>query len=1105
MNYCNFAKVIISRSTKDIETINWWNTQKDKENKKERLTNNINMKDRYYNYSIFMEKYPKMYLNFDQFRSKTTKLQSYLSDKKYWQNLNKSGQQHSFLGHFSLKNWLSLSSNERLQHQLVDCRPCSTVHFNFSTLHKSIAPNFENAHQLYEQGTENILKITSPNSNTTTKGMKVIKSIVNIIQPIVEQRLDMKFPRPISDSIMLSPPVTPKELQSTKIKVMQESRKKINESFTDGGNDVNNFLSSSISFREHDRIRLGNFFETKDNAQQRVNKSLEKEKTGKRKHKNHHGQFDSYRFDRTEFLAEIKSKNEGDTINWTALARKYQMTCNDKFPANGGQIIQEYARSKGINTIKFKSKVYKNQRAYFRRVRRAKKVVIVSRTKISLPTPRQSSHLKKDIKVKIASGDLYLGEEIAPKDIISTTITDGKLQQKTTVIHGRKFPLVRLRRIALQEQVSSGVLRYFSDQEYDSLTMDQLTSRYIRIGQKPPAGTLSDKIEHLKLTERTRKIKLWHDHSCILNHSYVCFTISWLYDPANYFTDIEYQEKYKDRKPINVQGIVEKPKLYIFGQSGSSDVEQSSYTAVRIEDLQILSEPITADNGNIKIFDVMRVFSGDGPARQFEIGQQRGGNYPCVCGVHANAHGNFVLCYGISPLTLDERVGLIKSTRCFEELKKGNLNPFQNLKKDDLIEELESRDIDIHNMLRPELQENLSTLLHGICRPPALMTTNPTLSTHHLNLNNYEIFGMEPLHDLSNFIQNIITELPSHISDKKLQKELEEFSKHTIGDKNQIKGSDARLYLVKLSHFLASSQQTDPSIRQMIDSLLEITNISYSKYNTRSPKQILRLYNQSFLLAINCRNVVGVPSKMTSRKFFGSHFHSVSIHLAEVQRIFNLRSLVTEQEERCFGDLRRISENTSNRQPKTVCDNAVLRFTCQQSSKQDSIYIQESIIQKLAKQIQAKPRTLIPSTILKRPILLQSHLERISDYILPGEGVWWHMEDGNMIFHDGPDDEPFHIEGPDMHHFRSSSYKEEHQQLKDIWEKVIENYKRNIITLPLQRIKTFDKDGKVVYITPTETGMYKLFKPMSTPKYYIIDDISRLFMRNAMKISQATT
>ncbi|VDI29311.1 Hypothetical predicted protein [Mytilus galloprovincialis] len=355
----------------------------------------------------------------------------------------------------------------------------------------------------------------------------------------------------------------------------------------------------------------------------------------------------------------------------------------------------------------------------------------------------------------------------------------------------------------------------------------------------------------------------------------------------------------------------------------SSDVEQSSYTAVRIEDLQILSEPITADN--------------------------------------------------------DERVGLIKSTRCFEELKKGNLNPFQNLKKDDLIEELESRDIDIHNMLRPELQENLSALLHGICRPPALMTTNPTLSTHHLNLNNYEIFGMEPLHDLSNFIQNIITELPSHISDKKLQKELEEFSKHTIGDKNQIKGSDARLYLV--------------------------------------------------------------PRNRTRRKMF-----------LEIYEEFQKTPVTVNQ--------------------KPYATTQFFDSLVNNPASKDSIYIQESIIQKLAKQIQAKPRTLIPSTILnKRPILLQSHLERISDYILPGEGVWWHMEDGNMIFHDGPDDEPFHNEGPDMHHFRSSSYKEEHQQLKDIWEKVIENYKGNIITLPLQRIKTFDKDGKVVYITPTETDL----------------------------------
>ncbi|CAC5394724.1 unnamed protein product [Mytilus coruscus] len=189
-----------------------------------------------------------------------------------------------------------------------------------------MTPNFENTHKLYEQG-----KKTSLNSNTNTKGMKVMKSIVDIIQPIVEQHLEMKFPKPISDSIMLSPPVTVKELQSKNIKVMQECRKKkINESFTDGGS------------------------------------------------------------------------------------------------------------------------------------------------------------------------------------------------------------------------------------ECDSLTVEQLTSRYIRIGQKPPAETFSNKIEHLKRIERTEKVKLWPKTIPL----YVSTSLTWLYDPANYFTDIEYIKKYQDCKLINVQDLVEKPKLY---------------------------------------------------------------------------------------------------------------------------------------------------------------------------------------------------------------------------------------------------------------------------------------------------------------------------------------------------------------------------------------------------------------------------------------------------------------------------------------------------------------------------------------------------------------
>jgi hypothetical protein len=41
----------------------------------------------------------------------------------------------------------------------------------------------------------------------------------------------------------------------------------------------------------------------------------------------------------------------------------------------------------------------------------------------------------------------------------------------------------------------------------------------------------------LKSLERTRNIKVWHDHSDVLNHTYVSFMVSYIYDKANFLTD----------------------------------------------------------------------------------------------------------------------------------------------------------------------------------------------------------------------------------------------------------------------------------------------------------------------------------------------------------------------------------------------------------------------------------------------------------------------------------------------------------------------------------------------------------------------------------------
>lgn len=84
---------------------------------------------------------------------------------------------------------------------------------------------------------------------------------------------------------------------------------------------------------------------------------------------------------------------------------------------------------------------------------------------------------------------------------------------------------------------------------------------------------------------------------------------------------------------------------------------------------------------------------------------------------------------------------------------------------------------------------------------------------------------------------------------------------------------------------------------------------------------------------------------MTARKFYGCHFHCMIVHAPQTHRIFCLRSLVQELEERSFCDLRRISLNISNQQCGKVIENAILGFnTQQQTDRGESYRKQETII-----------------------------------------------------------------------------------------------------------------------------------------------------------------
>ncbi|CAC5375195.1 unnamed protein product [Mytilus coruscus] len=390
-----------------------------------------------------------------------------------------------------------------------------------------------------------------------------------------------------------------------------------------------------------------------------------------------------------------------------------------------------------------------------------------------------------------------------------------------------------------------------SDEHYQSLSKEAVYNRLKQISSSTKStetdSTLASEINRLMTLERQINLKIWHDHSDILNHTYISFMVSFIFDHANFLTNEEFRETYPKKKPVDVQAVVERPNLYIFGQSGSKDTEQVSYTPTRTEDLEELRKGIIFDG--IPYTFQLRFFSGE-----------------------MDQHDSLRLVSREGKFFLPMRCSQLKT--------------------------------------KARLQEEMSIC----CMEYLAHLPSPTLSEKSLtesNISCYEVLPCEPLHDISNVIQNIIQELSHHVKQNSTKLELEKFCNNTIGDKNQIKGSDARLYAIKLSKFIENLQldgKISSDISQLINSLVEIINIAYSSVERRTPRQILRLYNQTFLFAVLSKSIIGIPVKMTPRKFYGSHFHSLVVHLPEIYRIINTKSILAEQEERTFGSLRRLAE-----------------------------------------------------------------------------------------------------------------------------------------------------------------------------------------------------
>ena len=87
--------------------------------------------------------------------------------------------------------------------------------------------------------------------------------------------------------------------------------------------------------------------------------------------------------------------------------------------------------------------------------------------------------------------------------------------------------------------------------------------------------------------------------------------------------------------------------------------------------------------------------------------------------------------------------------------------------------------------------------------------------------------------------------------------------------------------------------------------------------------------------------------------------------------------------------------------------------------------------------------------------IFQVHFERIADYFLPGEGIWWHKNNDYIIFHDGDHEPNFRAEGPELHHFNNVDMQSNANYVEKCWELCLKQH----VILPLKIIKVFDAQG----------------------------------------------
>ena len=104
----------------------------------------------------------------------------------------------------------------------------------------------------------------------------------------------------------------------------------------------------------------------------------------------------------------------------------------------------------------------------------------------------------------------------------------------------------------------------------------------------------------------------------------------------------------------------------------------------------------------------------------------------------------------------------------------------------------------------------------------------------------------------------------------------------------------------------------------------------------------------------------------------------------------------------------------------------------------------------------------------------QSHLKRISPFLVCGKDVWWCTDEEGYVFKDGNSDPEYQPAGPNLFHFRDTYLPQVYARQKECWETIIQNK----IEIPATSIKVYSQEGDY---TSTQEFLHHIGTPLTEP------------------------